>query len=185
MLICYVFLWRSRGLWLKTENEIFQTMSKTFGEKGIELVKEAGRSNFNLAPFNEDAVRQVSSLKNSFWKESYYILYQLFQCIVLLTYLIFLQQSNTGKAKQIVWIEYLVDDWGDPGLVGGQQGGGGSNIGNLCKCLSQVKSFDGWDRFEVKEKIGMECCEFYCFRHAGIDRNKRCLLAYLNSRMQK
>ena len=41
-------------------------MSKTFGEKGIELVKEAGRSNFNLAPFNEDAVRQVSSLKNSF-----------------------------------------------------------------------------------------------------------------------
>ena len=51
---------------LKTKNEIFQTMSKTFGEKGIELVKEAGRSNFNLAPFNEDAVRQVSSLKNSF-----------------------------------------------------------------------------------------------------------------------
>ena len=53
-----------KGLWLNTEPEKFQKMSKTFGEKGIELVKEASRSNFNLAPFNEDVVRQVPAYKN-------------------------------------------------------------------------------------------------------------------------
>ena len=47
-----------------TGAEKFQKMSKTFGEKGIELVKEASRSNFNLAPFNEDVVRQVPASKS-------------------------------------------------------------------------------------------------------------------------
>lgn len=30
-----------------------------FGDKGLELVKEAARSRDNLTPFNEDVVRQV------------------------------------------------------------------------------------------------------------------------------
>ena len=36
--------------------------NKIFGEKGIDLVKEASRSNFNLTPFNEDVVRQVPNV---------------------------------------------------------------------------------------------------------------------------
>jgi hypothetical protein len=31
-----------------------------YGEKGLELVKEAARSTYSMAPFNEDVVRQVS-----------------------------------------------------------------------------------------------------------------------------
>ena len=53
-------------------------MSKTFGEKGIELVKEASRSNFNLTPFNEDVVRQVKILKLFFSLNAIFAIQYLF-----------------------------------------------------------------------------------------------------------
>ena len=51
-------------------------MSKTFGEKGMELVKEASRSNFNLTPFNEDVVRQVAAS----YREGFSVLFKIFVC---------------------------------------------------------------------------------------------------------
>lgn len=82
--------------------------NKIFGEKGIDLVKEASRSNFNLTPFNEDVVRQTIEETRALW------------------------ESNRAEVEA---------------------------TGAISASVS--------------------------LRHTGIDRNRRCLLAYLNSRMEK
>lgn len=79
-----------------------------FGEKGIDLVREAARTDDNLPPFNEDVVRQTLEETRSLWEQN----------------------------RQEVALHSTIS----PSIT---------------------------------------------FRHTAIERNKRCLLAYLNSRMEK
>ena len=108
----------------KTLTEQLQKMSKTFGEKGMELVKEANRSNFNLTPFNEDVVRQVAPS----YREGFSLLPVLFRILYV--------------------NEIFLDDRRDSGTMGDQQGGGGGHRGNFSKCLSKVPSLFSTDQIK-------------------------------------